>query len=296
MKIFITLVISIFSLSLFAQNNITIFSEDGHPFYLILNGIRQNENPETNVRVNGLNAEYYTAKVIFSNESLGVIEKKTLMAAGIDCQPCDVTYKIKADKKGELTLKAFGFTPLAQAPPPPANVRVVNYNTVPMPAPVFGVQVTETTTTRVNGTSDNVNMGVNVGGFNMDVNVNVNDGFGSSTHTTTTTTTTVIPSQTVVVEQGCPPMSPASFNALISSMGNKSFDDDKLLVAKQAASSNCMTTSQIRTVMNALEWDEARLDFAKHAYTNCVDPQNYFQVNDAFEWDDASEELNNFIH
>ena len=257
----------------------------------------QNENPETNVRVNGLSADYYTAKVIFGQESLGTIEKKTMMASGVDCKPCDVTYKIKTDKKGNLVLKAFGFTPVAQAPPPPANVAVVQYNTVPMPAPVFGVQYTETTTTVVNGSSDNVSMGVNGGGFNMDVNVNVNDGYGStSTHTTTTTTTTVIPSQAVVVEQACPPMSPSSFNALLSSIDKKSFGDDKLLVAKQAASANCMTSAQIKTVMGAFEWDDNRLDFAKHAYQNCVDPQNYFQVNDAFDWDDNGEELNEFIN
>ena len=50
-------------ISLFAsaqESRLTIFSENGDPFYVILNGIRQNEEPVTNIAVdyaeNGLEA------------------------------------------------------------------------------------------------------------------------------------------------------------------------------------------------------------------------------------------------
>jgi hypothetical protein len=283
-----------------AQNNLSVFSEDGLPFYLILNGIRQNEQPQTNIRMEALTADYYAAKIIFNDQSLGEIEKKFLGVNGPDCNPCDVTYKIKYDKKGELTLKPFSFTPLAMAPPPPANVQVVQYNTAPMPAPTFGVQITETTTTHTTGTSDNVSMGVNVGGFNMGVNVNVNDGFGGTSQTTTTTTTTTMtnvqPTQTVVAAQPvCPPMSTGSFNSLLNTINNQGFDDDKVMIAKQATSSNCMYVGQIKQVMNALSFEDSKLEFAKYAYAYCVDPQNYFQINDAFDFSSSVEELNNHI-
>lgn len=281
-----------------AQNNLTVFSEDGLPFYLILNGIRQNEQPQTNIRMEALTADYYAAKVIFNDQTLGEIEKKFLNITGPECKPCDVTYKIKYDKKGNLTMKPFNFSSLATAPPPPANVQVIHYNTTPMPAPVLGVQITETTTTHTTGSSDNVSMGVNVGGFNMGVNVNVNDGYGGTTQTTTTTTTTmtnVTPAQPVVQEPVCPQMTSSSYNALLSTMEQKSFDDDKLTVAKQAASSNCMTANQIKGVMSAFGWEDTRVDFAKYAYAYCLDQQNYFQVNSAFEWDDSVQELNDYI-
>lgn len=281
----------------FAQNNLTVFSEDGLPFYLILNGIRQNEQPETNVRLENLSADYYTSKIIFNDGSLGEIEKKFLNVTSPECKPCDVTYKIKYSKKGELVMKPFNFSSLATAPPPPANVTVVNYNTAPMPPPVIGMQVTETTTTHSTGTSDNVSMGVNVGGFNMGVNVNVNDGYGgSTTHTSTTTTTTTMPTQTVVVEEvGCPPMSSSSYSALLNSVNSKSFGDDKLAVAKQATRSNCLSVNQIIGVMNTFDFEDNRMEFAKHAYNSCSDPQNYFQVNDAFEFESSIEELDEYI-
>jgi hypothetical protein len=297
-KLILGIIALCFGVNLVAQNNLTIFSEDGQQFYLILNGIRQNVNPETNVKVNGLMADYYTSKIIFVDEALIEIEKKMLMVTGVDCKPCDVTYKIKADKQGVLAMKPFSFTDMLMALPPPPNVTVVQYNTAPLPPPILGVHIIETTTTTNYGNSDNVNIGMSVGGFNMGVNVNVNDGFGSSQSTTTTTTSTTMMTGSpavLVPEVGCPVMIATSYNSLISSIDKKSFGDDKLTLAKQAISSNCMSVVQIKGVMNVLGWEDNRLDFAKHAYSRCVDPQNYFQVNDAFDFDSSTEELDEYI-
>lgn len=283
----------------FAQgNSLTIFSEDGHPFYLILNGIRQNENPETNVRVDNLDQDYYASKIIFASGEIPEISRKFLNVSSPDCKPCAVAYKIKTDKKGQIVMKPFSSSSIFTPPPP--SVAVVQYNTKPMPAPVLGmnVQVSETTTTTTsNGGGDNVNVGVNVGGFNMGVNVNVDDGWNDThTTTTTTTTTTVAPSNVVVVEEvGCNTMSASTLQGLLSSMDNQSFDDEKLTIAKQATASNCLTSNQIKQVMNRFGWEDSKLEYAKFAYGYCLDQNNYWQVNDAFEWDDSIEELNNSI-
>ena len=295
----------------FAQNNVSVFSEDGLPFYLVLNGIRQNETAETNVRLEGLSAEYYAGKVIFNDGTLGAIEKKFFYVTGAECNPCDVTYKIKYDKKGNLVMKPFAFNSLATAPPPPPNVKVVQYNTTPMPQPVVSMQVTETTTTQTTGSSEGINMGVNmngmnmgvnVNGVNMGVNVNMNDGFGNTSHSSTTTTTTtvvqtqpVVQSPPVVQEVVCPQMTGGSYSALMNSMDDKSFDDDKLVIAKQAGRSNCLTVQQIKGIMNAMSWDEGKLDFAKYAYDNCLDRQNYYQVNDAFTFSSSIDDLDAYM-
>jgi hypothetical protein len=41
--------------AIFAQlpSRVTVFSEDGNPFYLIVNGIKQNDRPLTNIMVTG---------------------------------------------------------------------------------------------------------------------------------------------------------------------------------------------------------------------------------------------------
>ena len=71
MKTILTItILALLSISSFAQtSNLTIFSEDRNPFYLVLDGIRQNETPETNVRVDFLSNNYYTAKIIFAEQS-----------------------------------------------------------------------------------------------------------------------------------------------------------------------------------------------------------------------------------
>jgi hypothetical protein len=167
---------------------LTIFSEDGDKFFLILNGERQNEVAQTNLRVEDLNQPYYSAKIIFENKSLPEISKKNLMIADVDGQFMDVTYKIKHDKSGmpKMGSMPFSFIPMQQGFRAPANVYVTHYGVAPAPAPVNTVTTTTTTTNVGGGASMNVNaMGINM-------NVNISDPFmGGTVQTTTTETTTV---------------------------------------------------------------------------------------------------------
>ena len=56
--------------------NLVIFAEDSHPFTLILNGMQQNEFPETNIKVTDLPAPSYKVKIIFEDSKLKPINKK----------------------------------------------------------------------------------------------------------------------------------------------------------------------------------------------------------------------------
>lgn len=297
-KIISSIFVAIIACTVFAQSsNLVVFNEEGNPFYLILNGIRQNTEPQTNVKVMGLTNAFYNAKVLYADQMLGELDKKNLAVSNPENGEFgEVTYVLRTDKKGLQTMKYQTFTPAAQVPPPPPTMQVVQYNTTPMPTPVFGIQVTETTTTRV-GTGENVNVGVNVGGFNMGVNVNVNDGFGNQTSTTTTTTTIVNsqPVQPVAVVPACLPMDEGNFGSLIGTINKKSWDEEKIAIAKQSTQTNCFTSNQIKRIMNTFGWEETKLEYAQFAYRYCFDPNNYFQVNDAFEWSDSVDKLNKSI-
>lgn len=304
------LFIGILSLSSIAQStsNLTIFSEDGLPFYLVLNGIRQNENPETNVRVDGLINDYITTKIIFADNSLPFIEKKMLMLIDADGRKGEVTYKLKASKKGEQVLRYFSFTPAEQVLPPPANVVVHTYNTTPMPAIMFNTQVTETSTTTTTsggvGTSDNVSVGISVGGMSIGANVSVNDhgGHGHShvSHTsssTTTTTTNYNNNHNVVVveEPGCMPMERNLFQSALSSIEKQKFNDSKLSQAKEITSKNCLNASQIKSIIQVFDFESTRVEYAKFAYAYCFDQNSYWQINDAFQFDSSVNEINDYI-
>lgn len=305
MKTILTItILALLSISSFAQtSNLTIFSEDGNPFYLILNGIRQNETPETNVRVDNLMNEYYSTKVIFGNQDLGIIERKVLMVVDADANKGGVTYKIKRTKKGTLVLRYFGFTPAAQVVAPPAHIAVVQYNSIPMPTINFNAGVsTTTTTTTTSGSSDNVNVSMNIGLGGLGANVHINDGFGGNSSTTTTTTTTSSsshPNNTVVYqeveEDVCYPMASSPFDDALKSIKSQSFSDSKLSQAKQITKSNCLRAKQIKEICKLFSFEDTKMQYAKFAHKYCYDQNNYWQINDVFSFSSSVEELNDYI-
>jgi hypothetical protein len=294
-----------------AQNsNAIIFTENGEPFTVILNGLRQNDQPETNVRVNGLNADFYKLKIIFADAALG--EKNFNMAI----QPgTETTYVIKRNNKNEYVLRPMSMVELAQAPPPPAGSTVIQYDPNP-PAPTSVVQQTTTTTTTSGGPgSGNVSMGINIdetgGAINMNVSGFEEESSVTTTHhsttVTTTTTTTGTATQTAPPAPpaylpgytgpvGCPaPMMPNDFESMKSSISSKSFEESRMTIAKQIINSNCLLSSQVREVMLLFSFEDTRLEFAKYAYGRTYDIGNYYKVNDAFTFESSIEDLNDYI-
>ncbi|MBK6525290.1 MAG: hypothetical protein IPG07_06875 [Crocinitomicaceae bacterium] len=48
---------------------VVFYSNTGEKFYVVLNGVRQNQQAETNVKVTGLNSPWYGCKIISGNNS-----------------------------------------------------------------------------------------------------------------------------------------------------------------------------------------------------------------------------------
>ncbi|MFM7015179.1 MAG: DUF4476 domain-containing protein [Bacteroidota bacterium] len=307
--------------------NLILFTENGEQFTAILNGIRQNIKPETNVKITGLNAEYYKLKVIFDNQALGESNFNINLALGEE-----TTYCIKKNNKGEYVTRFMSNVPLEQAPQTAASQTVVVYNANPAAMSTGGnttVTHQQTTTTTTNGSAnpDNVNisLGVNVDGMGGGINMNISgtDMGGNSTvqSTTTTTTTTThsssssynsnddynhshqAPAPAPVVYLpgyngpiGCPvPMSPTDFSDLKRTVNSKSFEDTKLTIAKQVVSSQCLLTNQVKELLGCFTFEANKLDMAKNCYSHTYDIGNYFKVNDAFTFESSIDELNEYI-
>lgn len=307
--------------SSFAQlSNVILFTENGERFTAILNGVRQNNEPETNIKVTGLNAEFYKLKVIFESSALG--EKNFNLALELGKES---TYVIKKNNKGEFVLRFMSSVALAEAPrsTPQQAVIVYNVNPAANQTPVqSSSQTVSTTTTTTQGSSSNpdnvnVNMGVNVDGVGGSININVSgmeDGMGSATttthsQTTTTTTTTVSgstapappPAQVIYLpgysgKVGCPvPMSEGDFADLKANIASKTFEETKFTIAKQVLNDRCLFVSQVKQIIIQFTFEQTRLDFAKYAYDRTYDVGNYFKVNDAFTFESSTEELNEYI-
>ncbi len=290
-----------------AQNvgALTIFSENGEKFYIILNGLRQNNVAQTNVRVDGLTQPNYTAKIIFEDKSLPEISRNYLAIADQNNVMMDVTYKIKHDKSGmpKLGMMPTSFVPYQQQAAPAPDVYVVHYGTPdPAPASTTVSQTTTTTTTAVPNTGVNVN----VNGLNM--GVTITDPNATTVQTTTTrTTTTTTSTQPVTQEQpvyshpehrGCRdayPMQHGDFESAINTIKGQGFDETKLSTAKQIAESNCLSAGQIAEICKTFGFEDTKLTFAKFAYHHCTEPQNYFKINNVFGFSSSVDELNTYI-
>jgi len=299
------------------SSNVILFTENGEKFYAILNGVRQNTSPETNVKVTGLNANFYKLKVIFEDMKLGEKDFNLAFNPGME-----TTFSIKFNsKKNSYSLRPLSEVPLAQALPPAPNQTIVVYSEVPAPPPAATTVTHTTTTTTTDGTpmpgdNVNVNIGLNMNETGGGINMNVSGGTTqTTTHTTTTTvthTTTseppaappVAPTPAPVVylpgyngPYGCPvPMAPQDFSDLKQSISSKSFEDSKMTIAKQVLRNNCLFTSQVKELMGLFTFEESKLDFAKYAYDFTYDIGNYFKVNDMFTFESSIDDLNNYIN
>ena len=301
--------------AVFAQNsNAIIFTENGEKFTAILNGLRQNEKPETNVKIEGLNANFYKMKVIFDDAALG----QNNFNLGIE-PGTETTYVIKKNSKNEYVLRTMSMVPIAEAPPTSSGSSVFVYN--PSAAPYTGettvTQQTTTTTTSGAPGATGVSMGINMGeaGGNISMNVSGFDDAGTvSTQQTTTVTTTTTSSSMAPPPPapapapayslpgyngaiGCPyPMDRGDFESMKGSIASKSFEDSKLTLAKQVINSNCLLSGQVKEIMQMFTYEESKLDFAKYAYGRTYDIGNYYKVNDAFTFETSIDELNGYIN
>ncbi len=175
-------------MSILAQkaSNLVVFAEDATPFYVIVNGIKQNVEPQTNVKITGLTNQANQVRVVFKNTSLPSLNQQVyFQEMGVEA-----TMRITNTKKG-YKLRYFGEVPLGtttvdntqwvssvQATEPTVNTGTGGVVTTTVVEEV----VTTTTSTPVN---TNVNVGVNGMGTTTTTTINEN------TSTTTGTPETI---------------------------------------------------------------------------------------------------------
>ena len=299
-KLFLAILFSVPAI-LFAQQktgNLTIFSEDGDKFYLVLNGEKQNNTAQSNLRMEELPQPYYNVKIVFEDANLAPVSKNALMIAGADNEMMDVTYKIKKDKTGKAKLNYYSAIEVQRDFIPPAGVCVYRYGAPSQVRVSNGTVLTTTTTTTTN---DAVVANVNAPGISM--NIAINDPLMQTSTTTTTTTTSSSnysnsnSNHNESRNGGCSgwPMNASDFSAALKTIGNSSFDETKLTTAKSIASKNCLSSEQVVKICNLFSFEESKLVFAKHAYKYTTDKKNYFKVNDVFSFSSSKEELSKFV-
>lgn len=105
MKNIVTLLILFIGFVSMAQSNLTVFNNSGQQFYVILNGIKQNSVPQTNVYIGGIRNGSYALKLIFADGKTKDIDKMFFIDT-----PSDITTRV-VFKKGKGKLQWLGEVP-----------------------------------------------------------------------------------------------------------------------------------------------------------------------------------------
>ena len=298
----------------FAQtSNLVFYSSGGEKFFVILNGIRQNEKGETNVKVTGLPQPYYKTKIIFEDKNLGELDKTLNFNPGTE-----TVFNVMKNNKGEYVCRWQSEVPLAQAAPPAPGQNVMIYTQT---APVSNVTYTEQTTTTVTTGTPAIGANVNMNMPGVNMNVNISDPFfmpnGTTTKSYSSTTTTTSSSNNFnnnnyPPQNNAPAMSPgrahinndcwagstnsSEFDGIKKSISSNGFDETRLSQAKTIVQRKCLTSNQVKDICDIFGFEETKLDFAKFAYDWVYDQSNYYVVNDVFGFESSKTELNSFIY
>lgn len=215
MKKTIFLLIAIFAgAELFSQTStITIFTQDGEKFWLVVDGEKINKDPQTKVKVENLTMHTCKFKVLFQDPNIPAIDQ-TMYAKDVDNNFHNSTYVIKKNEKNNkyvirtvsTEIVTTTTTTVTSATPASTNTTTTTTTTAPATTNTNQNQTTtyqQTTTTtgvpdginmgvgvNINESPDGVNMNVNMGGMNVTTGVNTTGANTATTVTSSTTTTT----------------------------------------------------------------------------------------------------------
>jgi len=311
-QLFTLIAVLLTSASAFSQTaSAVVFSENGDKFTLLLNGEKKNDSPSVNVKVSGLTAEFYQARVDFEDAKLSDFSTNNFAVQ----RDIEVTYIIKVNKKGEYVLRYASEAPLSvatAASAPAENTDVKRYavvddeetttikatstttstpGNVSMNTNVTGtgvnqsVVVTETTTTTAKPTNgENVGINMNVGGINMRMNVNMtgmdvdSEENSSTTVTTTTTTKTSSTAQPAPVVVNQPREEIVVQKGCAVAMDKSSFDRAKQSVSDKG-------------------FDETRLTTAKQiSKSNCMNTAQIVDIMSVFGFEETKLEFAKYAY
>lgn len=301
-----------------AQSNLSVFNNNGQPFYVVLNGIRQNSKPETNVQVSQIKNGSYAVKVIFADGKTPDIDKNFMIDA-----PYDITTRI-VFKKGKGKLQLMGMEPthgviqeaVVYRPNDAANYSdaVVNMNMNIQETPNSTIQTSNTTntttTTTTNGTipdeNVNLNMNLSVGGVNVNLNANASaTGLGTGTTVTETTSSTTSISSTTTTSSNSVSTN-TGMNATPNNMSNQvntnlqMNGNSQLQPVDHSSRVNCTKTMNrleaFKTELQDQSFEEDRLEALKLAMkTTCLTTAQAEQLLDLFTFDENRLEVAKYL-
>jgi hypothetical protein len=305
--------------------NLIIFSENGDSFYAYVNGVKQNIQPETNVKVTGL-ASNVNVRIEFENKLLPQLKQNMYLEEGFEH-----TAKIMRDVKQRVKLRYFGQTPLLEETVSGNSLKYHSLEKQDSEDEAKSNRAVKTTNISSkesntnnnvgNKNSEDVSINVNMAGVGISMNVNNIENHegtsaqSSSGHTVTTSSSSVYHSDIEEspennsytkkkdqaktarpVKSACAaPMTAVNFSQMKQSIASKPFSETKMSTAKLATKNACLSVNQVKEICKLFSIDNDKLAYAKFAYEYCLEKNKYYLVGDVFSFSSTTDELNKFL-
>lgn len=298
-KIGIFILIAFFAFQVNAQvkSSLTIFSKDGEKFWIVRNGVKQNEKPATSVTVDNIVDRTFKIKVLIDDDKLTSIDQ-SIYTINVDEQVCNLTYELRKKDKGKYVLRVVSYEPVGSGTT--QTQQTTTQQTTTQPTQNQTTTTTQTTNVNPNGVNMTVkdpNIGVD---FNVNMNVPVNNQTTTTTHNTTTTqtrTTTNVSSGYMKNGSMCPN----------PSMNQKAYMDfkydiesqnmfNRLEYIKSTFSKNCMLAEQVAGIIQLNYPTVDELEVAKYGYRYTWDTENYGVVVKAIKSENKRNDLMSFLN
>lgn len=87
------------------MSTLSIFSENGEQFFLVLNGINQNNQPTSKIRVEGLPQYGNEIEILFTDRRTPALRKKITISDPVDGRAVNMTLKLVRNRDGYPKLK-----------------------------------------------------------------------------------------------------------------------------------------------------------------------------------------------
>lgn len=275
---------------LYSQGSqLTIFHQEGERFWVIIDGIKQNDKPQASVFLENLMPEYLRLKIIFENEKIKDINQ-TVATKDMESNFTHSKYIIRPGKKGKVVMRLHSYEALSSIPPKVEVAVPEIKNETPV--------IANPTAVSANSPIPGVNININIPQINQVVSeqletitqIPVNQN-----RTTDQTQNLENDIQKPKVSNCQQAMNQNDFLNAKKTIESQSFEETKLTIANQILMSNCLMSSQVKEIIELFNFESSRLDFAKAAYSKVFDSNNYYILNESFKFQSSISELSKYI-
>jgi hypothetical protein len=302
-----------------------VFSEQGDPFFLYLDGELQNETAQPDIRIEKLNRLFYQVKIIYKDTKFNIVSRNNVYVSGEDDMMMDVTYKLSRSS-GFGKLKFYSMNPVDHEFVPAIGTYVKRYgekagiSSQPVPTNMNGTEavIINKPVTETSG------KGQDTGEKKGDKNIPGNPAIKKSTTAPgSKPTVSAKPEKTKPAPKAnnpvknpgaateknnisikepdgwiCQnewPMWKADYANAKKNIEEAKTDKLKLAAARVLVSSNCLSSDQVAEIGALLISDDTKLEFAKLAFIHTIDIKNYLKVARIFTSLKSKEALVQYI-